>query len=188
MHMQAPMIPTTIPTFQQNPHSKSQTQAQDTATNATNRHVETLAGGQQDRPSSRRSGDPASMARENVLTFMMHQQVEVPLNEQQESRLNRGTADQFLSVQGNVPTPTSHRQFDQTNGKQCTCYTQPTNGNSNQGVQVTEDGKRNPHTEYEGSGNSGGKSVHNERESGRNGPQECKVIRILPDEEVDFMD
>ena len=35
LHMQPPMIPTTIPIFQQNPHSRSQTQAQDTATNTT---------------------------------------------------------------------------------------------------------------------------------------------------------
>ena len=87
-----------------------------------------------------------------------------------------------------MPNPTRHRKFNQTNGKQCTCYTQLTNGNSNQGGQVTEDGKRNLHTEYEGSVNSGGKYVRDEKASGRNGPQECKVIRILPNEEVDFMD
>ena len=33
LHMQPPMIPTAIPTFQQNSRSKSQTQVQDTATN-----------------------------------------------------------------------------------------------------------------------------------------------------------
>ena len=70
LHMQPPMIPTTVPTSQQKPHSKSQTQAQDTATNTTSRQVKTPAGGQQGRPSSQRSWDPASVARENVSTFM----------------------------------------------------------------------------------------------------------------------
>ena len=107
---------------------------------------------------------------------MTRRQVKAPSNEQQESQLNRGMTDQLLNVQGNVLTPTRHRQFDQANGKQCTCYIQPTNGNSNQGAQVTESGKRNLHTEYEGSVNSGGKSVHDEKEGGRNGSQECKVI------------
>ena len=142
LHMQPPMIPTTVPMLQQNPHSKSQTQSQDTATNTTSHQIETPAGGQQGRPSSRRSGDPASVAGENVSTFMTHRQIETLLNEQQESRLNRETTDQLLSVQGNVPTPTRHQKFDQTSGKQCTCHTQSTNGTSNQGGQVTEDGKR----------------------------------------------
>ena len=188
LHMQPPMIPTAISTFQQNPRSRSQTQAQDTATNTTSRQVETPAEEHQDRPSSQRSWNPASVAREYVSTFRMRQQVEAPLNEQQGIWLNGGTTDQLHSVQGNVPTPTRHQKFDQTNGKQCTCHTQLTNGNSNQGGQVTEDGKRNLHTEYEGFVNSGGKYVRDEKESGRSGPQECKVIRILPDEEVNFID
>ena len=187
LHMQPPMIPTTVPTFQQNPHSKSHTQAQDIVTNTMSHQVETPAGGQQG-GSSRRSGDPAPVAGENVSTFMTRRQIETPLNEQQESRLNRETTDQLLGVQGNVPIPTRHQKFDQTSGKQCTCHTQSTNGTSNQGGQVTEDGKGNLHTEYEDSINSGGKYVRDEKESGRNGPQDCKVIRILPDEEVDFMD
>ena len=70
LHMQPPMIPTTISISQQNPHSRSQTQAQDTVTNTTSQQVETPAGGQRDRPSSRRSWDPASVARDNVSTFM----------------------------------------------------------------------------------------------------------------------
>ena len=188
LHMQPPMIPMTIPTFQQNSHSRSQIQAQDTVTNMTSQQVEIPAGGQQGRLSNRRMLDPVSIAKENVSTVMMHRQVEAPSNKQQGSQLNRGTTAQLPSVQGNVPTLTTNRQFDQTNGKQCTCYNQTTNGNSNQGVQVTEGRKTNLHTEYEGSINSGGKSLHDEKDGSRNGTQECKVIRILPDEEVDFMD
>ena len=187
LHMQPPMIPTAVPTFQQNLCSRLQTQAQDTATNTTSRQLETSAGGQWDRSSDKKSWDPASVTRENASTFRTRRQVKAPLNEQQESLLNRGMTDQLFRVQGNVSTPTRYRQFDQTKGKQCNCYIQPTNENSNQDGQVTTTGKRNPHTEYEGSVNSGGKYVHDEKESSRNGPQECKVIRTLPDEEVDFM-
>ena len=175
LHVQPPMIPTAVPTLQQNLCSRLQTQAQDTAANTTSRQFETSAGGQRDRSSDQKSRDPASVTRENASTFRTCRQVEAPLNEQPESLLNRGMTDQLFRVQGNVLTPTRYRQFDQTKGKQCNCYIQPTNENSNQDGQVTTTGKRNPYTEYE-------------KESSRNGPQECKVIRILPDEEVDFMD
>ena len=188
LHMQPPMIPTVISTFQQNPRSRLQTQVQDTAMNTTSRQVETPSEEHQDKPPSQRSRNPASVAREYVSTFRTHQQVEAPRNEQQESRLNEGMTDQLHSVLENVPTPTRHQKFNQANGKQCMCHTQLTYGNSNQGGQVTEDGKRSLQRKYEGFVNSGDKYVRDEKESDRNGPQECKVIRILPDEEVNFMD
>ena len=96
--------------------------------------------------------------------------------------------DQLFSVHGNVSTPTRHRQFDQTNGKQCTCCIQSTNESSNPEDQATAIGKRGPHTEYEGSATNEDKNVRDKKEGSRNGQQECKVIRILPDEELDFMD
>ena len=96
--------------------------------------------------------------------------------------------DQLTSVQGNVSTPATNRQVDQTNGKQCTCHIQPINGNSNQGAQPTGGQRINLHTEYESSNNSGSKFFHGEKDGSRNGPGECKIIRILPDEDADFMD
>ena len=60
-HMQPPMIPTTTLTSQQ---------AQYTATNTTSRQVEIPAGRQQGKPTSQRSWDPASVAREKASTFM----------------------------------------------------------------------------------------------------------------------
>ena len=188
LQTQPPTIPTAVPTFQQNPHNRSQTQVQETATNKTSHQFETSAGGQQNRSSDQRSRQPAPVTRENASTFMMRQQVETPLNEQQESLLNRGMTDQLLRVQGNVSTPTRYRRFDQMKGKQCNCYIQPTNEDSNQDGRVTTIGKRNPHTEHAGSVNSGDKYVRDEKESDRSEPQECKVTRILPDEEVNFMD
>ena len=96
--------------------------------------------------------------------------------------------EQLSNVQGKVPTPVTNHQVDQTNGKQCTCHIQPTKESSNQGAQATRGQGINLHTEYEGPNNSGGKNFHEEKDNNRNGPQEYKIIRILPDEEVDFMD
>ena len=191
LHMQPPMIPTAVSTFQQNPHSRLQTQVQDTATTTTSQQLETPSEEHQNKLPSQRSQNPAlaaSVAREYVSTFKTRQQVEAPRNEQQWSQSNKGMTDQIYSVLENVPTPTRHQRFDQANGKQCTCHTQLTNGNPNHGGQVTEEGKRSLHTKYEGSVNSGNTHVQYEKESDRSGPQECKVIRILPDEEVNFMD
>ena len=191
LHMQPPMIPTAVSTFQQNSHSRLQTQVQDTATTMTSQQFETPSEEHQNKPQSQRSQNPASaasVAREYVSTFRTHQQVEAPRNEQQWSWSNEGMTDQLHSVLENVPTPTRHQRFDQANCKQCTCHTQLTDGNSNQDGQVTEEGKRSLHTKYEGFVNSGNKHVRDEKESDRSGSQECKVIRILLDEEVNFMD
>ena len=176
-HMQPPMIPTTASTSQQ---------AQYIATKTTSRQVETQARGHQGNSTSQRWWDPASAAREKSSTSTMRQQIKTPLNEQQENRLNRGMTDQIFSGQENASTPTRHRQLNQTNGNQCTCCSQLTTGNSNQEGQVTETGKSTPHTKDMGA--SKDKSVRDKKESNRKGLQECKVIRILPDEELDFMD
>ena len=184
--MQPPMRPTIASMSQQNLHSESRTQTPYTATNMMSRQVEILVGGQQGNLTSQRSWDPTSLAREKSSTSTTRRQIETPLNEQQENRLNRGMTDQIFSVQGNVLTPTRHRQSDQTNGNQCTCCSQITKGNSNQEGQVTAIGERRPH--MGGSVASEDKSVRDTKEGSRKGPQECKVIRILPDEELDFMD
>ena len=73
-----------------------------------------------------------------------------------------------------MSTPTGHRRPEQTNDKQCP------------GCTIR---KGNPHTGRE-------EPVTNEVQSDcertaggkKGGPPECKVIRVLPDEELDFMD
>ena len=184
--MQPPMRPTVASMSQQKLHSESRTQTQYTTTNMTSRQVEILVGGQQGNLTSQRSWDPASTAREESSTSTTRRQIETPPNEQQENRLNGGMTDQIFSVQVSVSTPTRHRQLDQMKGNQCTCCSQLTHRNPNQEGQVTAIGKRSPHTG--GSVASEDKSVRDTKEGSRKDPQECKVIRILPDEELDFMD
>ena len=87
-----------------------------------------------------------------------------------------------------MSTPTRHRQPEQINGKQCPCCSQLTKGTSSQDGQLTTIGKRTSHTEREGSVANEDKSGCDTKEGNRKGPQECKVIRILPNEELDFMD
>ena len=169
-HMQPPMIPTTAST----------SQAQYTATITTSREIEMPAERQQANLTNQRSWDRVAVAREKASTFTTSQQVETLRNERQESQL--------FGVHGNVSTPTRHRQPEQINGKQCPCCNQLTNGTSNQEGQPTAIGKGSSHTEHGGSVANEDKSVCANKEGNRKGPQESKVIRILPDEELDFMD
>ena len=175
-HMQPPMIPTTAST----------SQAQYTATNTTSRQIKMPAERQQDNLTSERLWDRAAVAREKASIFTTHRQIETPQSEQQENRLIRGVTDQPFSGQESASTPTRHRQLDQMNGKQYTCCSQLTTGKSNQEDQASETGKSTPHTKD--SVSSEDKRTCNMKEGGRKGLQECKVIRILPDEELDFMD
>ena len=82
--------------------------------------------------------------------------------------------DQLFSVHGNVSTPTRHRQFDQTNGKQCTCCIQSTNESSNPEDQATAIGKRGPHTEYEGSAANEDKNVRDKKRVAEMGSRSAK--------------
>ena len=86
-----------------------------------------------------------------------------------------------------MSTPTGHRQPEQINSKQCPGCSQLTKETLGQESQPTAS-RRSSRTGCE-------KFIANEVKNGgetakydRRGPQECKVIRVLPDEELDFMD
>ena len=166
LHMQPPMIPTVAPT----------SQIQYTTTNATSRKVKVPAERQQSNLSKEGLWDRA----EKPSTFPTNRQVErIPDNSQ---------GCQFLSGQENMSTPTGHRRPEQVNGKQCPDCSQLTKETLGQESQPTAIRKRSPHT-------GRGESVTNEVKNGgettrgeKRGPPECKVIRVLPDEELDFMD
>ena len=152
-HMQPPMIPLTALMSQQ---------VRYTAMNMTSRKVETPARGYQGNSTGQRSGDTAPVEREKTSTFTTNQQIETPLNEQQENQLNRGVDDQPFTGQESASTPTRYRKLDQTNGNQCTCCNQLTTGNSNREGQASEIGRRTPHTKD--SVTSKDKSVHDIKE------------------------
>ena len=167
-HMQPPMVPTAVPT----------PQTQYTTTNTTNRKVEVPAERHfQPNLPEEGLGDRA----ERISTFATNQQVEPQRENPQGS--------QFFSVQGNVSTHTGHQRSKQTNGKQCPGCSQLTKGTLSQESQPIATRKGSPHTGREG-------SITNEVQSGsertiggeKRGPPDCKVIRVLPDEELDFMD
>ena len=184
-HMQPPMRPTVVSMSQRNP-SESRVQAPYTTTNITNRQIEVLVIGKQGNLTEQRSWDPASTAKEKSSTSATRQQVETPPNEQQENRSIGEMTDQMSSMQGSVSTPTRHRRLDQMKGNQCTCCCQLLKGNSNQEAQVPTTGTRSPHTGGPVTGEV--KSGRDTREGNKKDQQECKVIRTLPDEELDFMD
>ena len=137
-------------------------QTQYTTMNTTNRKVEVPAERQQPNLPKEGLWDRA----EKTSTLATSQQVE-PLQENTQG-------NQFFSVQGNVSTPTGHRRPEQTNDKKCP------------GCTIR---KGNSHTERE-------EPITNEVQgdckrtagSKKRGPPECKVIQVLPDEELDFMD
>ena len=136
-------------------------QTEYTKTNATSREVEVPAKRQQSNLPKERLWDRA----EKASTLTTNQQVK-PL------RVN-SQGGQFFSVQGNMSTPGCSQLAKETLG---------------QVSQPTAIRKGSPHTGRE-------ESVTNEVQSGcettggeKRGPPECKVIRVLPDEELDFMD
>ena len=164
-HMQPPMIPTIAPT----------PQAEYTATSTTSRKVEMKAERQQVNLSKGRLGDLTAVAKEKASISTTNRQVETLQGNPQES--------QFFSVQGNMSTPTGHRRPEQ-----CPCCSKLTKGSPGQENWPTTIGKRSSHMGCED-------PIANEVTSGcettkgsTRGLQECKVIRVLPDEELDFMD
>ena len=159
LHMQPPMIPTVAPT----------SQIQYTVTNATNREVEAPAEGQQPNLSKERSWDRAEKA--STLTT----------NLQVEPRQIESQGGQSLGMQENVSTPTGHRLSEQFNGKQCPGCSKSAKETLGQVNQPTQKGREKPITnEVQGGSETTG--------GGKKGPPECKVIRVLPDEDLDFMD
>ena len=110
---------------------------------------------------------------ERTSTFATNQQVEPQQENPQGS--------QFFSRQGNVSTPTGHRLSKQFNGKQCPGCSKSAKETLGQVNQPTQKGREKPIiNEIQG----GSESTGGERK----GPPECKVIRVLPDEDLDFMD
>ena len=159
LHMQPPMMPTVAPT----------SQIQHTTTNATSREVEVPAEGQQPNLFKERWFDRAEMAS----TLMMNRQVEP---QQVESH-----GGQSLGMQEKVSTPTGHRLSGQFNGKQCPGCSKSAKETLGQVNQPTQEGRKKPITnEVQGESEITG--------GGKKAPPECKVIRVLPDEDLDFMD
>ena len=165
-HIQPPMIPTTAP----------MPQAQYTTTNTTSHKVEVSAERQQANLPKERLWDRA----EKASTLMTNRQVETLRENSQES--------QFFNVQGNVSTPTGHRRPKQINGKQCPGWRQLTKETLGQESQPTAIRRRSSHTGCEESITNEVKSDCETTGGNKRSPQECKVMRVLPDEELDFMD
>ena len=159
-HMQPPMVPTAVPT----------PQTQYTTTNTTNRKVEVPAERHFQRNSPKEAlGDRA----EKTSTFATNQQVEPQQENPQGS--------QFFSVQGNVSTPTGHRSSEQFNSKQCPGCSKSAKETLGQMNQPTQKEREKPIiNEIQG----GSESTGGERK----GPPECKVIRVLPNKDLNFMD
>ena len=159
-HMQPPMVPTAVPTQQ----------SEYTTTNATNRKVEVPAEGHF-QPNLHKEG--WGTRAEGTSIFAMNQQVEPQQENPQGS--------QFSSRQGNVSTLTGHRPYEQFNGKQCPGCSKSTKETLDQVNQPTQKEREKTITnEIQGGSEPTG--------SERKGPPECKVIRVLPDEDLDFMD
>ena len=166
LHMQPPMIPTTTP----------MPQTQYATTNTMSRKVEVSEERQQPNLPKGRLWDRA----EKASTLAMNRQVE-PLRENSQG-------SQFFGVQGDASTPTVYRQPKQINGKPCPSCSQLTKEALGQESQPTVSKSRSSHTGCE---KFIANKVKNDGETAkcdRRGPQECKVIRVLPDKELDFMD
>ena len=84
------------------------------------------------------------------------------------------------NTQTSAPTSAMNRQIEQMDVRQCTCHIHPTNVVPNQGAPNQH---INLHAEYQDLATGGSQFFQN-----KSAQRECKVIRILPDEDVHYVD
>ena len=129
--------------------------------------------------------------RENTQTSATHRQVKSSLDEEQARGVNGRMSHHALTgtiTQTNVATSATNRRVDQPNCTCCTCQNQCTNGNANQATKPVGGQRINLHAEYEDTDSGVSKFFHGKKHSDKGSSQDCKIIRILPDENEDFLD
>ena len=178
-HMQAPMMPTHLVTPQQSLNGGAQVHVQ---SGIMSRQAEVLPVrhvlAQPNVPMIGSFGD----TREHASIPATNRGVENRM-EKQPGRPASQVEDTSSSARTSKSIPVTNRQIEQNNITQCTCHIHPANVNSNQGRQATANQRMNVHTEYQDPGVSGSQFFQNSTQQ-----QECKVIHILPDNDVHYID
>ena len=120
----------------------------------------------------------------NVEVPATQRRVEASRSEQQ-SNLNRTTV---TNDQSEATDTARNRRVEQTSCACCNCHRQPPRGTTETSVPKTGNQRLNLHTEYEDGNNGDSKFFHGKKQNEEKGLRECQIIRILPDENDDYMD
>ena len=114
----------------------------------------------------------------------IQRRIEVSRGEQQDNR-DRPT---ISGEQPNATNTARNRRVEQTSCDRCNCQSQPPRGTIEVNNPKTVNQRLNLHTEYE-DGNSGdSKFFRGSKQGEERSLRECQIIRILPDENDDYMD
>ena len=123
-------------------------------------------------------------AEANVEVSMMQRRIEVSRSEQP-SNLNRPTV---TNDQSKVTDTARNRRVEQASCACCNCHSQPLRWATDTSVPKTGNQRLNLHTEYEDGNNGDSKFFRGKKQNEEKSLRECQIIRILPDENDDYMD
>ena len=101
----------------------------------------------------------------------------------EENQVQQGSAHVTTNVHLNRADPATNRQVEQIGCAQCNCHRQ-----SLSNVPAPENRKFNLHTEYEDRSSGVSNFFRGKKQSEEKSSRECQIIRILPEEDDDYMD
>ena len=130
------------------------------------------------------SNTTAAVNMENPATS---QQVET-LTDGGQRRQSNDERPTCTDIQSNMTASTMNRQIGQTSCTHCSCHHQSPEGIRDANVPVTENQRLNLHTEYEDRSKGASKFFLEKKQTDISGLRECQIIRILPDENDDYLD
>ena len=120
----------------------------------------------------------------NVEVPATQRRVEVSRDEQQDGLHRPAIAEE----QPPVASAARNRRVEQTRCACCNCHSRLQGGDTEANGPNTGTQRLNLHTEYENVSNGDSKFFRGKRQNEEKSLRECQIIRILPDENDDYMD
>ena len=131
--------------------------------------------------------NPNGTAEVNAGVSATQRQIEVSRDEDQRQQKNLG-GPPVIDGQPNVAVPATNRQVEQISCAHCSCHSQLSKGAMGTSVPTVESRRLNLHTEYEDKSNGASRFFHGKRQNEGKSVRECQIIRILPEEDDDYME
>ena len=107
----------------------------------------------------------------------------------EENQVQQDSASTATNVHPNrVDSATMSRQVEPTNCAQCNCHCQAPRGTTTNSAPVTENRRLNLHAEYEDRSSGVSNFFQGKRQNKEKNARECQIIRILPEDDDDYME
>ena len=108
----------------------------------------------------------------------------------EENRVQQGSsgASATTNVHPNRTDPATNRQVEHTSCAQCSCHCQSSRGTTTNSAPATESRRLNLHAEYEDRSSGISNFFRGKRQNKEENSRECQIIRILPEEDDDYME